>query len=105
MVPTLFSFIKLAITATLLAQNILASPVPQPSALSDIPSYPTLLPRVQCQDYAVAEGDTCDSIAASWNLTIDEFKLYNPGVNCNYLRTCFLSILFLALEKKQANTS
>jgi hypothetical protein len=102
MAPTLFSFTKLVITVTLLAQNILASPVPQPSTLSDPPSYPTLLPRVQCQDYAVAEGDTCDSIAANWNLTIDEFKLYNPGVDCNYLRTCFLLIL-LALEKKQAN--
>ncbi|KAM7198914.1 hypothetical protein V8F20_005981 [Naviculisporaceae sp. PSN 640] len=45
-------------------------------------SAPQLFPR-DCLFTAAAEaGDTCSSMAEAWFITENQFKSYNPGVNC-----------------------
>jgi len=56
-----------------------------------------------------SNGDTCDSIAASWGLTLDDFKTLNPGVNCPTLvvgqRYCVLGSVSTAPPTTSTATS
>ncbi|KAL4756032.1 LysM peptidoglycan-binding domain-containing protein [Aspergillus foveolatus] len=46
-------------------------------------SIPLVKRRVDCSfSIAASSGDSCESFAASWGISVDDSKLLNPGLDC-----------------------
>ncbi|KAF8457847.1 hypothetical protein BDZ91DRAFT_785929 [Kalaharituber pfeilii] len=62
-------------TAWLLMDNDLAA------ACADFPTSGSLCLVNTCSVYTVAQNDTCDSISSAHNITLAQFKSWNPSIN------------------------
>ncbi|KAL4768030.1 hypothetical protein BDW60DRAFT_211419 [Aspergillus nidulans var. acristatus] len=46
-------------------------------------SIPLVKRGVDCSfSIAASSGDSCESFAASWGISVDDLKLLNPGLDC-----------------------
>lgn len=61
-----------------------------PAYCADFPADGTLCLINTCEVYTVQSGDTCDSVAAAYNLTVVQLQAYNPNIDSgcyNFNRT------------------